>query len=189
MPTSATSFSTGLILCATSFSLGVIYSNWAYDYNTLWTSNPSDDAFKLSLIHYKTWANMPAFLHHVHHFIMGLGFVGLFVKLYRPSESNTLFDGGSLFLYVIAVAFYLTNLRKGVASAVAGEWGDVDEHTGVNVIAASQVFIVLVLLGVAGLQLGQYWAELEDANIVAQAEQEEAKEAQAETDAETKKDK
>ncbi|ANB11744.1 Shr3p [Sugiyamaella lignohabitans] len=173
MPTSATSFSTGLILCATSFSLGAIYSNWAYDYYTLWTSHPTNESFALSLSHYQTWANMPTFLHHVHHFIIGLGFLGLFIKLYKPSESNTLFDGGSLFLYVIAVAFYISNLQRGVFSAVAGEWGDVDEHTGINVIAATQVFIVLVLLGVVGLQFGQYWAELEDATIRAKADAEE----------------
>lgn len=167
MPTKATSFSTGLVLCATSFSLGAIYSNWAYDYWTLWSKDPTPEAFDNSLLHYQTWAKMPTFLHHVHHFIMFLGLCGLFAKLYRPSESNTLFDGGSLFLFVIAIGFYLTNLRTGAEAALSRVWGDVDEMTGINVIASSQVFIVLILLGVIGLQIGQYWAEAEEERLAA----------------------
>ncbi|KAA8915674.1 hypothetical protein TRICI_002186 [Trichomonascus ciferrii] len=180
MPTSATSFSTGLVLCATSFSLGVLYSNWGYDYYTLWTSGPTADAFARSLQHYQTWASMPAFLYHVHHFIMGLGILGLLIKLYKPSESNKLFDGGSMFLYILGIAIYLTNLRQGAEAVLTRQWGDVDEHTGINVIAASQVFIVFTLLGVAGLQLGQYWAEWENARIVARAAAEEQKEKEQE---------
>ncbi|CAN6610843.1 secretory component protein Shr3p [Trichomonascus vanleenenianus] len=180
MPTSAASFSTGLILCAVSFSLGVLYSNWAYDYYTLWVSNPTSEAFARSLRHYQTLASMPQFLYHVHHAFIGLGFIGLLVKLYRPSESNKLFDGGSLFLYLCAVGMYLTNLRRGANAALDGEWGDVDEKTGLNVIAATECMIVLVLLGVVGLQLGQYWAEWEDQKIIAQAEAEEKKQKEQE---------
>lgn len=118
------------------------------------------------------------FLYHVHHFIILLGLVGLVTKLYRPSESNKLFDGGSLFLYMIGVGIYLTNLRQGTRAAIDGAWGDVDEHTGINVIAASQVMIVFTLLGVAGLQLGQYWAEAEDAKLKQEFEEQEAKDEQ-----------
>lgn len=177
MPTQATSFATGLILCSVSFSLGVIYSNWAYDYFTLWVSRPTEEAFLSSLEHYKAWYRMPPFLAHFHHFVMGFGFIGLFTKLYKPSESNKLFDGGALFLYVIAVVFYITNLVKGVATADSGNWGDINYETGVNVIAASQVFIVLVLLGVVGLQLGQYWAEKEDERILEEFQKSEQNEA------------
>lgn len=165
MPTKATSLATGLILCATSFSLGSMYTNWAYDYQTLWTSNPPLGAFAASLAHYKTLATMPNFLKHVHHFIMSIGLIGLISKLYRPSESNWLFDGGSVLLYVIGIAFYITNIRTGAIASITGEWGDVDENTGLNVIAATEVFIAIVLIGVIGLQFGQYLAEREDDNI------------------------
>lgn len=157
---------------AVSFSLGVCYSNWSYDYFTLW-QQPVDAAFERSLAHYQNWYNMPMFFHHVHHLCAVLGLIGFFFKLYKPSESNKLFDGGSLFLYMVGIVIYLTNLRRGGASAVAREWGEVDEHTGINIIAASQVLIVLTFLGVIGLQVGQYWAEIEDSKIVMKAMEEE----------------
>jgi hypothetical protein len=109
---------------------------------------------------------MPTFLKHIHHLIMSIGLLGLFIKLYRPSESNKLFDGGSLVLYVVAIAFYLINLRTGAEATLTGEWGDVDQNTGINVIAATQVFIVFALLGILAMQVGQYWAEFEDARLV-----------------------
>lgn len=119
------------------------------------------------------------FFHHVHHACAVIGLAGLFLKLYKPSESNKLFDGGSLFLYVVGLVIYATNLRRGGASAVYGEWGEVDEFTGINIIAASQVLIVLTFLGVIGLQVGQYWAEVEDTKIMMQAMKEEEEEAAA----------
>lgn len=148
------------------------YSNWSYDYFTLW-QQPVDAAFERSLAHYQNWYNMPMFFHHVHHLCAVLGLIGFFFKLYKPSESNKLFDGGSLFLYMVGIVIYLTNLRRGGASAVAREWGEVDEHTGINIIAASQVLIVLTFLGVIGLQVGQYWAEIEDSKIAIKAMEEE----------------
>lgn len=161
---------------AVSFSLGVLYSNWAYDYFTLWQRPSIPEAFELSLNHYKQWGSLPSFLYHVHHAIAGLGFIGLFLKLYKPSESNKLFDGASLFLYMVGFVIYLTNLRIGVGSAVSGEWGEVDMFTGINVIAASEVMIVFTFLGVLGLQVGQYWAEHEDKRVYLQAMEEERKE-------------
>lgn len=168
-----------------------MYSNWAYDYYTLWQRPALPEAFARSLVHYQQWATLPSFLYHVHHVVAFLGFTGLFLKLYKPSESNKLFDGASLFLYMVGIVIYLTNLRIGVLSAVAREWGDVDEETGINVIAASQVMIVFTFLGVVGLQVGQYWAEVEDKIVWEKALQEEkeeiaAAEAAAETAAEVK---
>ncbi|AOW05866.1 Shr3 amino acid permease chaperone [Yarrowia lipolytica] len=176
MPTSASSISSALILCATSFSLGVLYSNWPYDFFTLWTAAPPESRYTASLDHYKAWYDCPMFVYHIHHTVIGLGLIGFFIKLYKPSESNKLFDGGSLFLYMVGVTIYLTNIRRGLASAVDGNWGDVDEHTGINVIAASQVMIVFVLLGVLGLQVGQWWAEREDAKLKKKFDDEEKKE-------------
>lgn len=172
-------------IIAVSFSLGVCYSNWAYDYYTLWQT-PVEDAVARSLAHYQLWYNMPMFFHHVHHACAGLGLIGLFLKLYKPSESNKLFDGGSLFLYVVGIVIYLTNLRRGGASADAREWGEVDEVTGINIIAASQVLIVLTFVGVIGLQIGQYWAEVEDAKVIAEAAEFEKESAAAAAAAEKK---
>lgn len=47
------------------------------------------------------------------HIVLCTGFVGLLLKLYKPSESNMLFDGASLVLYTIATAMYISNIVKG----------------------------------------------------------------------------
>lgn len=71
---------------------------------------------------------------------------------------------------------YLTTVRIGVQSAESGDWGEVDKFTGINVLAATQVIITLTFLGVMGLQVGQYWAEVEDKRVYEQAMEEEPQE-------------
>jgi hypothetical protein len=48
------------------------------------------------------------------HIIMFVGFLGFGIKLFRPSEANVLFDGGSLMLYVIGAGVYISNIVKGM---------------------------------------------------------------------------
>ncbi|CUM45653.1 uncharacterized protein AC631_01577 [Debaryomyces fabryi] len=151
-----------LIIGATSFGLGVFYANLPYDLNTLWRHDETGNAFITSLAHYSIWGNSPAYVHHIFHFVMALGFIGAFIKLYKPSEDAKYFEYGSLFLYMVGVIIYLTNLRIGVNSCLAGEWGEVDMPTGINVMAASQVMIGFALFGVLLLQGGLYYAEWYD---------------------------
>ena len=122
------------------------------------------------------------------HIITGVGLIGLLAKLYKPSESNMLFDGGSLVLYMIAVVLYLTNIVKGLRIVSLGNYGeglknvlsdptradDVDLGTGIDtetgndvlgrednlkVLSASNTILALVLFGVLVLQIGQWYAE------------------------------
>ncbi|OBA22566.1 Shr3 amino acid permease chaperone [Metschnikowia bicuspidata var. bicuspidata NRRL YB-4993] len=148
---------TVLILCATSFGLGVVYSNTAYDFHTLW--RPTEAGFERSLIHYANWATAPMRVHHILHFVILLGLIGCFIKLYKPAEEVKYFEYGTLGMMMAAIIIYLTNLRIGANSCISGEWGDVDAYTGVNVMAASQFMMVIVLVGVLVLQGGLYYAE------------------------------
>lgn len=109
------------------------------------------------------------------HIIMAVGFLGFFIKLFRPSESNMLFDGASLVLFVIGVGVYVANIVKGlrtVSSDIWAEGGFLERHEGpltgeivlgredsLKVIAASNTILVLVLVGVLVLQAGQWYAE------------------------------
>lgn len=153
---------TALIVGATSFGLGVVYASLPYDYYTLWDFSYTD-AFETSLAHYTRWASVPQRIYHILHFVIGLGLTGCFIKLYKPVEDAKYFEYGTLGLMMIAIIIYLTNLRVGINSALTGEWGDVNMPTGINVMAASQVMIVLVLVGVLVLQGGLYYAHLVDA--------------------------
>jgi predicted membrane channel-forming protein YqfA (hemolysin III family) len=48
------------------------------------------------------------------HAVIGVGIFGHLVKLYKPNESNYLFDGASLVLYMIAVVLYGTSVTTGI---------------------------------------------------------------------------
>lgn len=165
------SLGTGLIILSTGFVLGSVYSNWAYDYYMLWERPLSSEMVEIAAQHYRMRAGQPAFLHHVLHGALVIGFCGTFIKIFKPTEANTLFDGGSLILFVIATAFYLTNLRPAAHSVLTNDWNDIDEVTGIQLISASQVLIVLVFIGVLALQLGQWWAAKDTASQIAKAQQ------------------
>lgn len=136
--------------------------------------------------HLKLLHNSPNLIVRIMHIITMIGLLGLVIKLYKPSESNMLFDGGSLVLYMIAVIIYLTNIVKGLRIVSQGTYGegienltqenldDVDMGTGVNqetgmsvlgrednlkVLSASNTILALVLVGVLVLQIGQWYAE------------------------------
>ena len=120
--------------------------------------------------------------------MLAMGLVGLISKLYKPSESNMLFDGGSLVLYMVAVIVYIANIIKGLRIVSEGTYGigmnklsleeidnvdasghDVDSGDSVlgrednlKVLAASNTILALVLVGVLVLQVGQWYAERTD---------------------------
>lgn len=118
-----------------------------------------------------------------------LGLAGLVIKLYKPSESNMLFDGGSLVLYMVAIIVYVANIVKGLRIVSVGSYGILnmadltqdqadeidlagnDRETGndvlgrednLKVLAASNTILALVLVGVLVLQAGQWYAERSD---------------------------
>lgn len=153
-----------MVIGSTCFGLGVIYAQLPYDIDTLWRST-SIEAFEVSLRNYKQWALAPAYVHYILHGVMGLGLLGSFIKLYKPLEDSKYFEYGSLGLFMAGIIIYLTNLRIGVNSCLTGQWGEVDQNTGISVMAASTVMIVVVLFGVLVLQAGLYYAEWYDGEI------------------------
>lgn len=167
---------TSLIIGSTCFGLGVIYGNWPFDLNTLWRHDvPS--GFETSLNYYKQWGTSPMYIHYTLHAVGILGLIGHFIKLYKPDEEAKYFEYGSLGLFMVGIIIYLTNLRTGVNSCVIGEWGEVDEQTGINVVAASQVMIIFVLFGVLILQGGLYYAQWYDNKLKEEFYKKEAEEA------------
>jgi len=185
---------------ATAFFLGLVFSLFPYDYPLLWSSAPISEAHLNAVeAHLRLLHNSPNIIVRIMHIITAVGLAGLVMKLYKPSESNMLFDGGSLVLYMIAVVVYLTNIVKGLRIVSIGTYGegiqkmsqerrdDVDMGTGVDqenrvsvlgrednlkVLAASNTILALVLVGVLVLQAGQWYAErAEEKERVAIAEE------------------
>ncbi|KAH0559619.1 hypothetical protein GP486_003869 [Trichoglossum hirsutum] len=127
--------------------------------------------------------------------MVSIGLLGFLAKLYQPSESNLLFDGASLVLYVIAVVVYVTNIVKGLRIVTHGSYGEELVHgeadlgvpagaegvvvgrvESLRVLAASNTILALVLVGVLVLQAGQWYAERKEADEAEKIMREEAEE-------------
>lgn len=124
--------------------------------------------------------------------ITAVGFLGFFIKLFKPSEANVLFDGASLVLYVIGVGVYISNIVKGLRMVSAGGWDEgvkVDgPYTGevilgredsLKVLSASNTILALVLVGVLVLQAGQWYAERKEADDTIAADEADAQKKEA----------
>lgn len=104
------------------------------------------------------------------------------MKLYKPSESNMLFDGASLVLYMCGITVYIANIVKGLRLVSGGVYGDelvkngngddveqgqiLGREDSLKVLAASNTILALVLVGVLVLQAGQWYAERKEAQEV-----------------------
>ncbi|KIW12350.1 hypothetical protein PV08_09627 [Exophiala spinifera] len=174
-------FATFLIICPVSFFLGILFSLFPYDYPLLWSSLPTPDShFDAIESHLKLLHNAPNLIQRILHIMLSAGLLGLIIKLYKPSESNMLFDGGSLVLYMVAVIVYIANIVKGLRIVTDGSYGVVPDavdtpgydadavdsvvgrEDNLKVLAASNTILALVLVGVLVLQVGQWYAERVD---------------------------
>ncbi|EDN11405.1 secretory component protein shr3 [Histoplasma capsulatum] len=170
MTSNAGSFVTFLIVCPTSFFLGIIFSMFPYDYPILWSTKPTpSDYYAFLESHLKFMHASPPLIPRILHIVMFLGLAALIRKLYKPSESNMLFDGASLVLYMCGVIVYIANVVKGLRIVSSGNYGVPDpedesdqvlgREDSLKVMAASNTILALVLIGVLVLQAGQWYAE------------------------------
>ncbi|KAI9829478.1 MAG: hypothetical protein M1819_006298 [Sarea resinae] len=188
----AKSFATFLIICPVAFFLGILYSSFPYDYAILWTSAPTSEAsFALLETHLKTIHASPPLIPRILHIVIATGLLGFFIKLYKPSEANMLFDGASLVLYVIGITVYVANIVKGLRVVSAGSYGEqelvegetavgtfvegqvVGREDSLRVLSASNTILALVLVGVLVLQAGQWYAEKKEKQELARFKSEE----------------
>ncbi|KAI1436720.1 secretory component protein-like protein [Xylaria sp. CBS 124048] len=189
----SSSFATFMIIGPVCFFLGILFAEFPYDYPLLWTSVPIQPAYLDQLeTHLKFVHQSPPLISRMLSIMIGTGFLGFFTKLFRASESNMLFDGASLVLYVIGVGVYVANIVKGLRFVSAGIWHSDDfpgnlppaaqqlqdanavagsgdggrlvlgREDSLKVMAASNTILALVLLGVLVLQAGQWYAERKD---------------------------
>jgi hypothetical protein len=138
--------------------------------------------------HYTQLAQAPTIIGRVLNTLIAVGLLAFVSKLYKPSESNLLFDGASLVLYMVAVAMYLTNVIQGLAIVETKTYSEqVGRIDSLKVIAATHTILALVLTGVLVLQAGQWYAEgkereeiksieREDRELLAKIEKEKKKE-------------
>jgi len=77
--------------------------------------DPSLEAIAASEAHYLLLAKAPRIIGVMLHAVIAVGIFGHLVKLYKPNESNYLFDGASLVLYMVAVVLYATSILNGTS--------------------------------------------------------------------------
>ncbi|MCJ1412909.1 hypothetical protein MMC19_007009 [Ptychographa xylographoides] len=184
---------------ATSFFLGVLFSLFPYDYPILWTAATStESAFGALETHLRTLHASPPLIPRILHIVVATGLLGFLLKLYRPSESNLLFDGASLVLYMVGLIVYVSNIVKGLRVVSSGDYGaqelvegevvvgargapetvegvkGIGREDSLRVLSASHTILALVLVGVLVLQAGQWYAERKEGQEVERARRERA---------------
>ncbi|CAK7241421.1 MAG: Protein csh3 [Sporothrix thermara] len=179
------SFATFMIIGPVCFFLGILFASFPYDFPLLWTSDPVPPTYYDQLeTHLKFIHQSPPFIARLLSMVISVGFLGFFVKLFRPSEANVLFDGASLVLYLIGTGIYIANIVQGLRTVSADIWDDQaafeahsQAHSGpltgeillgredsLKVLSASNTILALVLVGVLILQAGQWYAERREAD-------------------------
>ncbi|KAH7257119.1 Shr3 amino acid permease chaperone [Fusarium tricinctum] len=187
------SFATFMIIAPVCFFLGILFASFPYDFPLLWTKAPVPDNFYDHLeTHLKFVHQSPALISRLLHMVISIGFIGFFIKLFRPSEANFLFDGASLILYLIGFGVYVANIVKALRSVSAEIWTndgfDGKTHEGeagelilgredsLKVLSASNTILALVLVGILVLQAGEWYAEKKEADDAAAVDAKEAAE-------------
>jgi hypothetical protein len=159
----------------------MLFSSFPYDYPLLWTSAETPLAYYDQLeTHLKFLHASPPIIPRILNITISIGFLGFFIKLFKPSEANLLFDGASLVLYLIGVVVYITNIVKGFQLVTMGFPEPKETPEGIvfgredslKVLAASNTILALVLVGVLVLQAGQWYAERKDQDEAAKFEKE-----------------
>jgi hypothetical protein len=164
----------------------MLFSSFPYDYPLLWTSAETPSAYFDQLeFHLRFIHASPPIIPRILHIAISVGFLGFFIKLFKPSEANLLFDGASLVLYLVGVVVYISNIVKGLRIVTAGTYGMTEGNTelaigredSLKVLAASNTILALVLVGVLVLQAGQWYAERKEQDEVAKFEEQDEKNA------------
>ncbi|POR39446.1 Secretory component protein SHR3, partial [Tolypocladium paradoxum] len=185
------SFATFMIIGPTCFFLGILFASFPYDFPLLWTKEPVSETYYDQLeAHLKFMHQSPPLIGRMLNIMVSVGFFGHFIKLFRPSEANFLFDGASLILYTIGVAVYVSNIVKGLRAISSGLWHSdefqktrdgrfegefiLGREDSLKVLAASNTILALVLIGVLVLQAGQWYAEKRDSDDEAAAAEKES---------------
>ncbi|KAF2034729.1 Shr3 amino acid permease chaperone [Setomelanomma holmii] len=187
-------FAQFMVVGPTCFFLGMLFAYLPYDYNVLWAAPAEgrEPYFDLLEAHIKFLYGSPAIISRILNIVIGTGLLGFLMKLFKASESNMLFDGASLVLYMAGITVYLTNIVKGFRVVTAGIYGDlnaaakmgekieledgadyISREDTLRVYSASNTILALVLVGVLVLQAGQWYAKRAEEKEMEQIEKKE----------------
>jgi len=124
---------------------------------TQFTERDVEDGF----FFYTTFFNAPPAIKMLLHSMMGVGLVGIFLKLHKWDESAIFFDGSALGAFICAIALYLSVTLPSLRTIV-DPVKDVDTREdrieAMRILAASNTIIVVLLGAILVLQGGQEYS-------------------------------
>ncbi|QSL66560.1 hypothetical protein MERGE_000941 [Pneumocystis wakefieldiae] len=133
-----------LIVCSSSFFLGILFISWIVDHFTFWMNPVTDQALLNAETYYLLLYQAPSIHKILLHILIFFGFFAHVMKLYGGNKSNLLFDTGSLVLYIAGIIIYNVYLIQGLETIFQ---------------PASHVVLALILIGILVLQSSQFCAE------------------------------
>ncbi|KAL1924724.1 uncharacterized protein VTP21DRAFT_4378 [Calcarisporiella thermophila] len=147
---------TAMVLFSMSFLLGCFYSDWSVDYWILWAPTVTKEAIASAQTYYTGFYNAPK----VHRLIIlvdvVIGVIGLSLGLVEGLESNYLFDGACMALFLFAIAAHTTSVIPGVEVVAKATSSNEDVIQSLRLIAAAHAMMAIACTGIVFLQIGHY---------------------------------
>jgi hypothetical protein len=159
----------GVVVCVTSFLLGSLFTHWIADSLTLRKSPVTDENLWTAALYYSILTKGPVQIFYVLFGIIILGGTTIFWSFNDLEAGNLMFDGGSIFLYGVAVIMYaysvIPNLMDKFTAIPPHHMMDAFPRllrTPTLDLASNHLVCSVALTGVLILQAGRWWAELAD---------------------------
>ncbi|KAH9842560.1 Shr3 amino acid permease chaperone [Rhodofomes roseus] len=176
-----------VVICATAFLLGLLFTHWTADSLTLWKSPDTQTDARLwaAAAYYAVLARMPAWLAYIYAGVAAVGSLTILWSLRDGRAGNLMFDGGSIFLYGAAIYVYINDVLPNIStnftflvfpSQTPSISGSTSQHSPsaslppfpaylhepTFQLASSHLVCSVMLTGVILLQAGRWWAEQAD---------------------------
>ncbi|THU99305.1 hypothetical protein K435DRAFT_751870 [Dendrothele bispora CBS 962.96] len=155
-----------VVVCATSFLLGALFTHWIADSLTLWKSPVTDQNLWTAASYYAILAKGPIELHYLLASVVTIGGTTILWSLLDGEAGNLMFDGGSIFLFATTVAMYLYSVLPNILTVFtslpvhqANDAVPTDLRSIILDVASNNLISSVALTGVLGLQAGRFWAE------------------------------
>ncbi|CAO1638681.1 unnamed protein product [Sympodiomycopsis kandeliae] len=164
-----TGVTTGIVVGLTAFLMGTLSMHWLADHLLLWQSPITHESLISAHAYYSnTVVSMQSPFNYILHagWILAASIV-LSKILGGRRESNWLFDGASLFLYIAAGVVYFGRIRQNLnvlpplTPAPSADPQNPADPTFVPLreLATSNAVLAVALVGVMILQSGQFYSE------------------------------
>ncbi|KAI8999019.1 Shr3 amino acid permease chaperone [Trametes punicea] len=167
-----------VVVSATAFLLGLLFTHWIADSLTLWKSPETQTDLRLwtAATYYAILMHGPPQLVYLYAGIALLGAITILWSLRDGRAGNLMFDGGSIFLYLTALAVYLYSVIPNLSANFATLPLPFSSATDTAhlppfpptlreptlELASCHLVCSVVLTGVLALQAGRWWAEQAD---------------------------